>query len=74
MTRYRIDVSRETGEVLLLMEAKCGFKYVLGWHNAEGLKEFAQMLLGVCGNIEADKDIRRGDSDNSLFKTTNSDR
>ena len=45
MTLFRIDISRQTGAVMLLMEAPCGFKPIIGWAHLEGVKEFAEMLL-----------------------------
>ena len=45
MTLFRIDVSRETGSVMLWMEAPCGFKPIIGWAHLEGVKEFAEMLF-----------------------------
>jgi len=57
MTLFRIDVSRETGEVMLFMEAPCGFKPVIGWPHLEGVKEFTEMLLDFynCRKEERDK-------------------
>ena len=45
MTLFRIDVSRETGVVMLSMELPCGFRPIIGWANLEGMKEFTDMLL-----------------------------
>jgi len=45
MTLCMIDVSRETSEVMLWMEAPCGFKPIIGWAHLEGVKEFAEMLM-----------------------------
>jgi len=45
MTLFRVDVSRQTGEVMLWMEVPCGFKPIIGWAHLEGVKEFAEMLL-----------------------------
>ena len=45
MTLFKIGVSRQTGEVMLFMEAPCGFKPIVGWHRLEGVREFADMLL-----------------------------
>lgn len=45
MTHYRIDVSRETGEIMLLTQAPCGFRPTIGWSNLQDVKEFAEMLL-----------------------------
>jgi len=49
MTQFRLDVSRETGSVTLWMAADtpCSFKPVLGWPHMDGVKEFAEMLLGI---------------------------
>lgn len=49
MTRFRLDVSRQTGTATLWMAADtpCGFKPVLGWADIDGVKEFAEMLLAI---------------------------
>lgn len=50
MTNFRLDVSRETGEATLWMEAEetaCGYKPVLAWPNMDGVREFAHMLLEI---------------------------
>jgi len=44
----RVDVSKETGEVMLLIETACGFRPVIGWPNMNGLQDFAETLLGIC--------------------------
>ena len=44
----RIEVSRETGEIVLLIESNCGFKPVLGWPNKKVMKDFARTLLNIC--------------------------
>jgi hypothetical protein len=49
----RIDVSKETGEIMLLIETACGFRPVIGWPNVNGLHDFANNLLGVCSNINS---------------------
>lgn len=41
-------MSKETGEVLLLMETGCGFRPVMGWPNVNGFQDFAETLLGIC--------------------------
>ncbi len=45
MTVFRIDVSKESGAVILLMETPCGMRPIIGWSNLKGVKEFGQMLL-----------------------------
>ena len=50
MTNFRLDVSRETGEATLWMEANetaCGYKPVLAWPSMDGVRQFAQMLLEI---------------------------
>ena len=50
MTNFRLDVSRETGIATLWMatdETACGYRPVLAWPDMNGVKEFAQMLLGI---------------------------
>jgi len=50
VTNFRLDVSRETGEATLWMEAEetaGGYKPVLAWPNMDGVREFAHMLLEI---------------------------
>lgn len=50
MTKFRLDVSRETGAVTLWMAAEetpCGFRPVIGWPDMDGVREFAEMLLDI---------------------------
>jgi len=47
----RVDVSKETGEVMILMETTCGFRPVIGWPNVGGMQDFAETLLGICSHI-----------------------
>jgi len=48
----RVEVSRETGEVMLLMETACGFRSIMGWPNKKGMEDFAWTLLGICSQEE----------------------
>jgi hypothetical protein len=62
MTNFRLDVSQETGEATLWMEAKetaCGYKPVLAWPSMNGVREFAQMLLTI------DR-CRKGENENGI--------
>jgi len=62
-TFFRMDVSRNTGMVTLWMateETPCGFKPVLGWATTEGVKEFAEMLLGMYRAAELKEDTAGG--------------
>ncbi len=49
MTRFRLDVSRQTGTATLwkATDTPCGFRPVLGWSSMDGVKEFAEMLLDI---------------------------
>ena len=50
MTNFRLDVSRETGEATLWMQAEetaCGYKPVLAWPSMDGVRDFALMLLEI---------------------------
>ena len=47
----RVDVSKETGEVMLLMETACGFRPVIGWPNLSGFQDFTNTLVGICSQI-----------------------
>ena len=66
MTLFRIDVSMQTGEVMLFMEAPCGFKPIIGWPYLEGVKEFADMLLDFYNSRKEDRDKVEKVSDNLL--------
>lgn len=61
MTLFRIDVSRETGAVMLWMQAPCGFKPIIGWAHLDGVKEFAEMLLDFYNTRKEERDeVKRG--------------
>jgi len=66
MALFRVDISRETGEVMLWMESRCGLKPVMGWPSMEGLKEFAEMLLDVYCHRNRETDKIREVSDNII--------
>ena len=66
MTSFRIDVSRETGEVMLLMAVPCGFRPIIGWANVEGMKEFTEMLLDFYNSREKERDEVKKVSDDLL--------
>jgi len=51
LTVLRVDVSKHTGEVMLLEETACGFRPVIGWPDISGLRDFAETLLGICSHI-----------------------
>ena len=51
----RVDMSRETGEVMVLLETDCGFRPLLGWPNVKGMQEFATTLLGICSSLDNGK-------------------
>jgi hypothetical protein len=54
----QVEVSKETGEVMLLIETGCGFRPVMGWPDVNGLQYFAERLLGICSSING-KDFER---------------
>jgi hypothetical protein len=56
----RIDVSQETGEVILLVKTGCGFRPVMGWPDVNGLQIFAANLLGICSNVNHRDDEAAG--------------
>ena len=66
MTHFRIDVSRETRAIMLCVEAPCGFKPIIAWAGLEGVKEFAEMLLGFYNSRKEGKDESKAVSDNLL--------
>ncbi|MGD9115878.1 MAG: hypothetical protein PVJ61_01660 [Dehalococcoidia bacterium] len=49
MTHFRLDVSHQNGTATLWMAADtpCGFRKVLDWPDMDGVREFAEMLLGI---------------------------
>jgi len=69
MTLFRIDVSRETGAVMLWMEVPCGFKPIIGWDHLDGVKEFAEMLLDFYNSRKDERYEDRKVSDNILEQT-----
>ena len=44
----QVEVSRETGEVMLLIETACGTRPVMGWPDINGMEDFAKALLRIC--------------------------
>jgi len=66
MTLFRIDVSRETGAVMLWMQAPCGFKPIIGWAHLDGVKEFAEMLLDFYNTRKEERDEVKRASDTLL--------
>lgn len=55
----RVDVPKETGEVMLLIETACGFRPVIGWPNSSGFQDFTNTLVGICSQISC-KEGRNG--------------
>ena len=47
---FRVDVSKETGQVMLLIETGCGMRPVMGWPNINGMEDFAMALMGICSH------------------------
>jgi hypothetical protein len=66
MARFRVDASRETGEVMLMIETECGFRPVMGWPDAARLREFTEMLMEVCASISGKEDKAMGFPDSLL--------
>ena len=66
MAHFRIDVSRQTGEIMLFMEAPCGFKPIVGWPHLEGVKEFADMLINFYNSRKEERDKVEKVSDSLL--------
>jgi len=71
MARFRVDNSQETGEIMLLIETKCGFSPVMGWPDTGCLKKFAEMLIGICVQIDEKNDEVSEISDRLLKQTFN---
>jgi len=71
MARFRVDNSRQTGEIMLLIETKCGFRPVMGWPDTGNFREFAEMLIGICAQIEEKNDEASEISDRLLKQTFN---
>ena len=66
MALFRIDVSRQTGAVMLWMKAPCGFKPIIGWTHLDGVKEFGEMLLDFYNSRKEEGDEIKKISDNLL--------
>jgi hypothetical protein len=44
---FQIEVSQETGQVMLLIETGCGMKPVMGWPDINSMEGFAKNLLAI---------------------------
>ena len=66
MTHFRLDVSRETGAVMLWVEAPCGFKPIIGWAHLDGVKEFGEMILDFYNGRKEERDEVERVSDSLL--------
>ena len=66
MTHFRLDVSRETGAVMLWVEAPCGFKPIIGWAHLDGVKEFGEMILDFYNSRKEERDEVERVSDSLL--------
>ena len=73
MTLFRMDVSRETGAVMLYIESACGFRPLVGWSSMDGAKEFAEMLLDIYHRRNREEDRIREVSDNILRQALSSE-
>jgi hypothetical protein len=51
---------------MLLIETKCGFRPVMGWPNIGSLKDFAEILIGICVRIDENNDGAREISERLL--------
>jgi len=71
MARFRVDNSQETGEIMLLIETKCGFRPVMGWPDTGSFREFAEILIGICAQIDEKNDEVSEISDRLLKQTFN---
>ena len=52
LATFRIDVSRETGHVALLIKTECGMRPVMSWPNINGMEDFAVSLLEICSQVQ----------------------
>jgi hypothetical protein len=52
LAALRVDVLKETGEVMLFIETACGPRPVMGWPDLDSLRDFAENLLGICSNVK----------------------
>ena len=66
--RFKVGVHRQTGKVMLWMEAPCGrgFIPIIGWDDLDGLEEFASMLLDLHREIKRDRERLKDISDRIL--------
>jgi hypothetical protein len=63
---FRVDVSQETGQVMLLIETGCGMRPVLGWPNMSKMEDFANVLLSICSSAE-EKDNFSSNSQTDIY-------
>ena len=73
MACFRVDASQETGKVMLLIETECGFRPVMGWPDTNSLREFAEMLIGICSRINKKEDGVKDISDRLLKQALGND-
>jgi hypothetical protein len=52
LAAFRVDVSKETGQVMLLIETGCGMRPVMSWPSINGMEDFALALPGICSREE----------------------
>lgn len=56
----RAEVSRETGQVMLLIETDCGFRPVMGWPNRATFSEFTRTLTSISQQMSKDENVLSG--------------
>lgn len=60
---FRVDVSKDTGQVMLLIETGCGMRPVMGWPDISGMEDFARVLLGICSQAGDKNNFPASESD-----------
>ena len=73
MTFFQIGVNKESGAVMIWLEAPCGLKPIIKCADLEGLKEFAEMLLDFYSSRKDKKDKIEKISDSILRQALGDD-
>ena len=68
MTVFRMDVSRKSGRVVLWMETPWGLNPIVEWADVDGVREFAEMLLGFHDSITAGRNNRIEEVSDNLLR------
>ena len=73
MTAFQIGVNRESGAVTIWLEASCGLKPIIVCADLDGVREFADMLLGFYSSRKEERDTIEEVSNNLLRQALGDD-